>query len=309
MHSDPVSLQPEVFSNSRIRSFGGYTDPIAVASEFLTFFLYRRGDVKTVPDNVRIQISNDLKGVKNPNVTLSKTQSSLALITGFSLDFEGKKDPNALLISVKGGARTAGTNAYSQSIDESANLVPYLKLMKEKGFLPKGNRSNGLNLFENSTGELLLDTDKRFMAVNTPRLQGICAEAETKYKFPDFEIASASVRGTLALVSIDKREPIRTAKRLVLVFATNALNSNMQFAEQEMLKLLRSGGTPALIQAGKFRIRLHNRNAANLKLHPLDLAGRRLKTIRPETIRGEWAEFTVDTARDGAALFFELGSE
>ncbi len=309
MHSDPVSLQPEVFSNSRIRSFGGYTDPIAVASEFLTFFLYRRGDVKTVPDNVRIQMSNDLKGVKNPNVTLSKTQSSLALITGFSLDFEGRKDPNALLISVKGGAKTAGTNAYSQSIDESANLVPYLKLMKEKGFLPKGNRSNGLNLFENSTGELLLDTDKRFMAVNTPRLQGICAEAETKYKFPDFEIASASVRGTLALVSIDKREPIRTAKRLVLVFATNALNSNMQFAEQEMLKLLRSGGTPALIQAGKFRIRLHNRNAANLKLHPLDLAGRRLKTIRPETIRGEWAEFTVDTARDGAALFFELGSE
>ena len=137
--------------------------------------------------------------------------------------------------------------------------------MKEKGFLPKGNRSNGLNLFENSTGELLLDTDKRFMAVNTPRLQGICAEAETKYKFPDFEIASASVRGTLALVSIDKREPIRTAKRLVLVFATNALNSNMQFAEQEMLKLLRSGGTPALIQAGKFRIRLRNRLMARLE--------------------------------------------
>ena len=309
MYGDPVSIQPELFSNSRIRSFAGYTDPIAVASEFLTFFLYRRGDVKTVPDNVRIRIQKDLKGMRNPNITLSKTQSSLALMTGFSLDFEEENDPDALLISVKGGAGTAGTDAYSQSIDESANLVPYLKLMKQKGFLPKENRSNGLNLFESSTGELFLDTDKRFMAVNTPRLQGISAEAGTKYKFPDFEIGSMSVRGTLALVSIDKYEPIRSAKRLVLVFAPNALSSNMEFAEAEMLKLLNPGGGPALLQAGKFQIRLRNRNASRLKLYPLDLAGNRLKQLAPTKTDGDHALFSVDTARDGAAVFFELTTE
>ena len=307
MHSDPVSLQPELFSNSRIRSFAGYTDPIAVASEFLTFFLYRRGDVKTVPDNVRIRIQKDLNGMRNPNVTLSKTQSSLALINGFSLDFEDENDPDALLISVKGGAGTAGTDAYSQSIDESANLVPYLQLMKQKGFLPKKNRSNGFNLFESSTGELFLDTEKRFMAVNTPRLQGISAEAGTKYKFPDFEIDFMSIRGTLALVSIDGKEPIRTAKRLVLVFATNALSSNMQFAEAEMLKLLNPGGGPALLQAGKFQIRLRNRNASRLKLYPLDLAGNRLKQLAPTKTDGDQALFSVDTARAGASVFFELG--
>ena len=308
MHSDPVSLQPMVFRNSRIVPFLGYTDPIAVASEFLTFFLYMRGDVKPVPDRVRVLVTEREQRTKNPNAVISKTQSSLALINGFSLVYDGKNDPSALFFAPKGEAKTEGTEAFSQTVDEAANLVPYLKIMKEKGFLPEKNRSNGLNLFESSTGELLMDTDRNFMAVNTPRLQGICAGAGTTYRLADFEIRGMSVPGNLSLVSVDGMKPVRDAKRLVLVFATNALSSGMVFAEEEMRTLVRGGGGPALLRAGEFQVRIRNRNAASLKLYPLDLAGNRLKEIRPSAVNGEFADFRVDTARDGAAVFFELSS-
>ena len=51
------------------------------------------------------------------------------------------------------------------------------------------------------------------------------------------------------------------------------------------------------------RFRSHT---GDLKLYPLDLSGRRLKTIPPEWVDGESVCFTVDTAKDGAAVFFEI---
>ncbi len=304
MHTEPVSLKPMVFGNSRIVSFVGYQDPIAVASEFLTFFLYLREDVKATPDTVRILVPPDNAGIANPNTTLSKTQNSLALIHGFSMT--GEPDPKAMLFTLKDGARTAGTEAFSQSVDEGANLVPYLKILKEKGFLPPTNRSNGINLFESSTAELLLDADKRLMAVNTPRFQGICAEAGTQWALPDFAVERMSVRGNLSLVSIDGRQSLRDAKRLVLVYATNVLGNGMTFADRDMVRLVTAGRGPALLQRGEFRVRIRNRQAAQLKLYPLDLEGNRLKEIAPAKVDGEHAVFSVDTGRDGAAVFFEV---
>ena len=161
-------------------------------------------------------------------------------------------------------------------------------------------------MFESSTGELLLDNSRSFLRVDTPRLQGICALAGTREKLDDFEIQEMSTNGNLSVVSVDRTRPIREAERLVVVYATNALNNGMKFAEEEMKTIQRMGSTPSLLEAGKFRICLRNRHAGDLKLYPLDLSGRRLKTIPPESVDGESVCFTVDTAKDGAAVFFEI---
>ena len=147
------------------------------------------------------------------------------------------------------------------------------------------------------------------MRVNTPRLQGVCALAGTREKLDDFEIQEMSTNGNLAIVSVDGTRPIREAERLVVVYATNALNSGMEFAEAEMKTLKRMGSTPSLLEAGKFRIRLRNRHAEKLKLYPLDLSGRRLKQIEPDRNDADTVSFSVDTARDGAAVFFEIAGK
>lgn len=309
MHAEPVSLTPMGGGNSRITSFNGYKDPITVASEFLTFFLYLRGDVRTTPDDVRVLLPKENAGIPDWNVTLAKTQNSLALLHGFSTTYDPEAAAKAVSFTLSGSSQTAGTEAFSQSIDESANLVPYLKVLKEKGILPETNRSNGVSVFESSTGELLLDADKRFMQINTPRFQGICGEAGTKWKLDDFEVESMSARGNLSLVSVDGTRPIRDAERLVLVYATNALSNGITFADSEMRKLINGGRGPALLQRGAFRVRVRNRNATALKLYPLDLAGNRLKEIRPGKIDGEYAVFEADTGKDGAAVFFEIASK
>ena len=101
--------------------------------------------------------------------------------------------------------------------------------------------------------------------------------------------------------------PGRFARRSGL--SSSALNNGMKFAEEEMKTIQRMGWTPSLLEAGKFRIRLRNRHAGDLKLYPLDLSGKRLKTIQPEQVDGESVCFTVDTAKDGAAVFFEIAGK
>jgi hypothetical protein len=62
-------------------------------------------------------------------------------------------------------------------------------------------------------------------------------------------------------------------------------------------------------QGGEFRVGLKNKNAAGLKLHPLNLAGLRMKTILPSKVEDGMAFFDVDTGKDGSCVFFELRAE
>ena len=180
-----------------------------------------------------------------------------------------------------------------------------LHLRKAK-ILPPSNRSDGKTIFESCTGELLLIPSRKFMQIRTPRLQGICATAGTVCKLPQFEIRKMTADGNLALVSIDGKKNIADAERLMLVYATNALNSDMEFSTPEMITLVQRGHGPTLLKRGSFTVTVKNRHAANLKLYPLDLAGNRLKTILPEHRTDSEATFSVDTGKDGAAIYFEL---
>ena len=144
------------------------------------------------------------------------------------------------------------------------------------------------------------------MEINTPRLQGICGLAGTTAVLPDFSVRKMSTDGNLAVVSVDGMKPLRESGRMVLVYATNVLNSGMEFTGPEMVTLIRIGKVPALLRRGAFTVTLKNRNASKLRLYPLDMSGRRLKEIAPDSVNGESVTFSADTGRDGAAIYFEI---
>ena len=184
-----------------------------------------------------------------------------------------------------------------------------MALLKQRNLLSSGNRSNGETVFESSTGELMLNAPLCWLSVNAPRLQGICSDPGRPAELADFRILSMSTPGCLAAVAVDGMKPLREAERIVIVYSTNALNSGMKFMSPDMTRLLKDGGAETVLRTGRFMVSLRNRNAAKLRLYPLDLAGNRLKMIAPEKTADGVAQFTVDTAKDGASLFFEVAAE
>ena len=148
-----------------------------------------------------------------------------------------------------------------------------------------------------------MDTRRNYMQVNTPRFQGICAEAKTKAKLDDFEVREMTVRGNLAIVSIPK-VPLKDSDRMVLVIATNALNNGIIFEDKEMKFAKNLGKTPAIIQSGRFTVALNNKNASALKAYALDMSGERIAEI-PVKVKNGKAVISIDTAKT-PAVYFEL---
>lgn len=313
-HGTPVSFKKE----KRILSFGIFMDPIAKATEFLTYFLFMRGDITPSSPSLRIQIHEKDVFRKNGLRGGLPTELSLAALTaGLSIEClgdetkGGKLNPGEAVFAIDKTSSILVSNAgFSSTLDNphasSERVLAYLRKAK---ILSAENRSDGRKLFESSTGELLVDTSRNYMQINTPRFQGICGEAGTTAKLNDLVINSMTRKGTLSLVSIDENESIRNASRMMLVYATNALNNGMIFSNSNMNTLQYVGNSPTLLEQGSFTVTIHNRNAEKLRLYPLDLAGNRLKKISPVRISGKQAVFQIDTAKDGATVFFEIQAE
>lgn len=313
-YSTQVSFKKE----KRILSFAVFMDPIAKATEFLTYFLFIRGDIRPAAPALRIRIrENDVFRKNGLRGGLPTELSLAALSAGLSIECLGgetktrKLEPEEAVFTIDKTSGILVSNAgFSSTLDNPhASAEQILAHLRKNQMLSSSNRSNGKNIFESSTGELLLDSSGNYMQINTPRFQGICGEAGTTAELDDFSINAMTRKGTLSLVGIDGKEPIRNANRLMLVYATDALNSGMRFSNSSRNTLQYIGDLPALLEQGSFTVTIRNRNAENLRLYPLDLAGNRQKKIIPVSISGEQAVFQVDTGKDGASVFFEIQAE
>ncbi len=297
----------------RIRPFDAARDPLSDASQLLTFFMYMRGDVAPAKHAVRIIAERESVFAKNPNAQPALEQTALALLVGYSqqsVDFPKEVAPaaaNELLLPSLGGGESRIEGFFTETLGKTGNISDYVKLLKSKNLLPYANRTDGVGIYENETGELYLDSNRKFMTVDTPRLQGMCAPAGTPCRLPDFEVVTHDRDGNLSLVAVDGLKPIRSAKRLLLIRLTNALNSNMTFDDENMRRIVFPGVPPGLLQHSRFTVRIRNDRAAALKLHPLTLEGIRTgKTLSPVSVKEDFAEFSVETARDGNTVYFEL---
>lgn len=310
VHVEALTVGADRFG---IRSFASQRDPIAQASEFLTYFLFVRGDVSPAENEVRIRVRKENWTSLTGQQVFSRSQNALALLMRFSGDYgqQKKETPGKKIVfPLAGGAESVETRATLQSRETSeASAAPYVKILKEKGLLPAENRTDGETVFESANGEIYMDTSRNLIRINTPRFQGISAPAGTKENMDDFEVLQLGRDAGLSLVSIDGKQPIRSSRRLMLVFATNALNSGMQFYDKGMCKIFYPGDYPPLLQNGSFRVAVRNEHAEQLKLYALHYSGKRMKTILPEKTEPGRAVFSIDTARLGAYLFFELSAE
>ena len=317
--SEPVkrflfsNTRKEPWHSSTLSPFRQSTDPLGDASQLLTYFMYIRGDVQPAKNFIRITADRASVFATDPLAAPAPEQTALSLLTGYwqeSVDVPKQIRPaakNEVVIPSLGGGKMRIEGFFTEAVGATRNISKTITELKKKGVLTQDNRSNGENIFESSTKELYMDMEKSFMTVNTPRLQGMCGLAGATAKLSDFEVVSHNVEGNLTLAAVDGLAPIRSAKRLLLVRLTNALNTDMAFTDKDMTQLESLGRIPALLRNSKFTVRVHNANAAALKLYPLSLEGIPTgKVLAPVSVKGDVATFTADTAKDGNTVYFEI---
>lgn len=313
--SNQITVRPEVHT---IKTFQLQHDVILKSQELLTAFLFRRGDVKTAESLVRVRLDPEAiysTGVSNE--ALHSGQTLLALVTGFAVETGDRRavGKNQTVIPAAGGSsliiRRQGTAGYTQATDSHDDTFQFdeaIQNLKQAKFLPENNRSSEKQgLYESSTGELFLNAKKHFMSINTPRFQGICGEAGTTAKLKEFEIKELGVRGNLSALSLENGKTLADSEHILIVFATNALNTGMVFEDAKHRTRIQNGRTPILLETGRFRAALSNRNAGKFKLYALGIDGKRLAEL-PLTRSSGTIGIDVDTAAipNGPALYFEL---
>ncbi len=290
-------------------------DPIAKTQELLTALIFRRRDVSPGKQKIRLALSSE-EILKNgaSHDALSTAQGKLMFTNRFSYSCDLRKAPgkNETVLGRSGGSGVILDDWYASIADSSGSsafqLDSFLNDLRKKGALPKNNpSSDAKGVFQTDTGELRMETARNYLQVDTPRLQGICAEAGSRAGLSDFEVRKMTVRGNVALASIDGTLPIREAKRLLLVVATNVLQNNMAFEDPEMRFMLKLGDLPLLVQTGIFDVAFRNRNAAAMKAYALGMDGKRLAEL-PLRKNGDRVELLLDTAAfpSGPALYFEF---
>ena len=308
--AQPVSVQTTSFINP----FNIRFDPILRAQEFLTAVLFLRGDVTPARHRIRIPLSGrDIQAGRAYDEGLSGAQSRLGLLTGLAIDCESGRplQEQELLLPRSGSSGILVGSAFSSLTDRgkgSFDPAAFVRELKKRGILPPDNRTQTeQELYETETGELLLDARRRFLSVNTERLQGICGEAGSKAKLNHLEILSMSVRGNLALVSIDGNRSIPDSERMVLVFATDARNSGMTFSDENARTLLKNGQAPILVRTGTFTIRIHGLKHSDFRAFALRSDGTRLGEI-PVGKEKSALRLSADTASfpGDVPVYFEL---
>jgi len=304
-------MQVTTLPNQRITAFEIRHDPVARAAELITALLYRREDVKSskVEFRIRLDVADAVKNATDTD-SVSATQLKLGLLGQTYVDTTSLpvlKDQ--ILLERLGSSKTAVRQADTNIIDMPSQGFRFDQLvnqLKERGMVPKNNRTNEeKGIYESVTGEIVLNAPGKTFEVNTPRLQGICAEAKSTMTLPALDILSMDRKASIALAAIDGDKPLQQADRLLLFVVTNALNSNMKFAAPDMLERLDAGTTPTLIETGTFRLAVKTANIGGMKLYPLRLDGTRMDPLPVKMTADGRGEFVLETAKY-PTFYFEL---
>jgi len=310
----PITLNQESLP---VATFQIRTDPVLRTQNFLSALLFRRGDVAAAPNPVRIRFDSAQIPFDQLSGGIGTGQSLLALVTGITVECDSKlpAQPGQVLLSGTGGTavinRAVGAAAGFEQLQDAPGEFrsgAFIASLRQSGEIPQSNLTNyEMRRYQSVTGQLLLESSKNFMSVDTPRTQGICAEADTAATLTDFTVRQMTVRGNLAITSVDGDRPIRESERLVLVYATNALNTDMEFEDATRRVRVSPGKPPVLIETGKFTITLRHKLADKLKVYALDFDGSRRCGLAAASKDGELT-LTVDTATvpGGPVLYFEL---
>ena len=295
--------------SNKIVGFDMRFDPVRRATELINVLLFRRNDVRGGNFTTRVRL-NEEEVIQSDEVTASvnSRQLCLGLLGEFALDqTELPVRKNEYVMNRAGGASTAVRRADISVVDggrDGFDLAKTVADLRERGFLPQGNRTDVTkDIFESGTGELYLEAESKRMEVRTPRFQGLCTEAGGSASFPNFEVLKTNRNGCFALASIDDSKDLGSAERLLLFAVTNALNSGSIFENADQRVKLVNGDVPILVESGEFEFKIRTPLASTLKAWALRFDGTRAEEL-PLVRNGNEIRLKLDTSKLASPTFY-----
>ncbi len=314
--SDPILL-------SRVRpikTFTVYNDPPLKAAEYMSALFYRRGDVATSPHRVEAVI-NAQALPRNAGLqdSLSWAVTQLSLVTGVGIRVVGMPDsaPRGAYkadwsIVFQGGGQVS-TREGVQEVEETdpstvANPGAAVATLRRMGILPANNKTDvEEGIYESDTGQILLEQKSSRVKVVTPRSEG----ANLAVGGEAIRLGNASVKNvgtgeaTFFIGSLTD-QPLSQSGRMLLIVATDALNSGATFEDANRKKLVKLGEPPVLMRVAKLEFSLRHERAEKLKLWALSPNGERREEI-PLQREKEMVNAIIATAElKSPTPYFEL---
>ena len=265
--------------------FDSALDPMSRVNEILENLIWLRGDVKPAAHRVELQLR---PGIMYPKYCIAKVSDDydrLAMLTRIGISCGPKINPDApaadlVLSPAKFG--NLSIRGFFARIDPSGNgeISKLAELLRKKAILLPGNRTNPRQgIYESETGELLLNTRNKTMRVITPRLEGCIVKENVIVSLNCLKVEKSSVPACIAAASLNPKEPLKQAERILLIIATDAHPSGQTFTDPTLSIMTDPGESPSLIRSGKFHLKLRSARKKAPKVYALNMDGSRSEEL------------------------------
>jgi hypothetical protein len=164
------------------------------------------------------------------------------------------------------------------------------------------------------TGELSWDARYGVVHVDTPRSQAVIGFLSTQgHILRDVRLMSPNRFGAVYVTAVSGREPVATARRLLVTAVGPARNTGMEYEKTEKTsrlgpywRLKSAGKGPALLEAITGELRIRNVHAGSMKAWTLDATGKRRAQV---PVAAEQGVLKLTLRPEHEAVYYELALE
>lgn len=290
-------------------------DPIGRAGETLAALLFARQDVKPALHKVDIRLTPDYVFNQQAGIgKLPEAISNIALVTGLGLTWQQQAGKVDKLIQPDESAPTMTDKLITKFSQwtglANSDWTRQLNTLKTAGVLSDYNLSDGRKgIFESDTQEISLDSQHQTLIVTTNKTIAAAFSTTLPPLYSTLTIKSASHPALFAASSLDGLA-LNQSKRVLLIYATDAKNTDMIFADSNSRELKQLGTLPVLIKNSRIVFSLNNSNAQSLHLYALHLNGQRgvELPITKTTDNTFNIELNLNAIKETPTTYFELAT-
>lgn len=300
VHSNMVTRRnhPDRFYSN----FDSALDPMSRVNETLENLIFLRGDVKAARHRVELVLKPETMFPENCIAKVSDDYDRIAMLTRLGVSCGPKRNPDtpeADVVLVPTEFGSLSVQGYFTRIDPSGRgrIADFAELLRKRGILPDGNRTDpGKGIYESETGELLLNAKAKTMQVVTPRLEGCIVKKDGIVSLNCLNVRRCSVPACIAAASLNPRESLEQAERVLLVIATDGHLSGQTFQDPSLTIMTDPGESPVLIRCGKFHLQFRTARRTAPRIYALNMDGSRAEEVSG-TFRDGLLSLRLDTSK------------
>ncbi|MDO9214601.1 MAG: hypothetical protein Q7U23_12310 [Methylococcales bacterium] len=318
-HSGAIELNyakaGQINTRQAIHPFDIGMDPIGRAGETLTALLFARQDVNPALHKVDIRLTPEYVFDKQAGIgKLPDALTNVALVTGLGLSWQEAAGKVDTVIQPQDSAPSVIDKVIRKlrswsGLVQDEHWEQLLGNLKATGILPKSNVSDSNGIFQSDTGQITLNTHNQQLSVVTANTEAVAFGAILPPPLANVTIKSASAPALFAASSLDGAV-LAHSKHLLLIYATDARNSGMSFADAKSRELTNLGTLPVLIKNSRITFSLNNSNTAALHLYALTLNGQRGVELPIDKTTANTLYIELDLAKFSTTptTYFELAT-